>query len=175
MSTRYPYYYYFHSLRVFHISVSWGSFTGVWETTNLLKSPELYSVFCPFSAMLYFDDLHSSSYFQVLHPFTNPLVTVPRAPVTIGIISFIFHSFFFQFSCKVEELILLFAFFQLYSVVNRDSKVHNSASSFLFLWGLVVCPKLGDLFVSQNPKLVWASYSPGQILDCAYTICSFVT
>ena len=39
---------------------------------------------------------------------------------------------FFQFPCKVEVFILLFAFFQFYSVVSRDSKVHNLASSLFF-------------------------------------------
>ena len=34
-------------------------------------------------------------------PCTNPFLTVPRAPITIGItVTFMFHSFF-QFSCKV--------------------------------------------------------------------------
>ena len=41
-------------------------------------------------------------------PFSNPLVTVPNAPITIGIIvTCMFHRFF-QFSSKVEVLILLF-------------------------------------------------------------------
>ena len=62
-------------------------------------------------------------------PFCNPLVTVPNAPITIGIIvTCMFHSFF-QFSSKVEVLILLFTFFQFYSVVSRDSKVDYFASS----------------------------------------------
>ena len=62
-------------------------------------------------------------------PFNNPLVTVPKAPIPISIIvTFIFHSFF-QFSCKVEVFILLFTFFQLYSVVSRDSKVDNFSKS----------------------------------------------
>ena len=44
--------------------------------------------------------------------FNNPLVTVPKAPITIGIIVInIFHSFF-QISSKVEVLILLFTLFQ---------------------------------------------------------------
>ena len=67
-------------------------------------------------------------------PFNNPLVTVLKAPITIGIIvTFMFYSFF-QFSNKVEVLILLFTFFQFYSVVNRDSKVDNFASSLFFLF-----------------------------------------
>ena len=53
-------------------------------------------------------------------PFSNPLVTVPKAPITIGIIAtFMFHSFF-QFPCKVEVLIVHFTFFQFYPVVSRD-------------------------------------------------------
>ncbi len=70
-------------------------------------------------------------------PFNNPLVTVPKAPITIGIIvTFIFHSFF-QFSSKVEVLISLFIFFQFYSVVCRDSKVDNFAD-FLFFFLLII-------------------------------------
>ena len=38
-------YYYFYSLRVFHISISWWSFAGVWVTASFLKSPGLFSVF----------------------------------------------------------------------------------------------------------------------------------
>ena len=65
-------------------------------------------------------------------PFNNPLATVPKAPITIGIIvTLMFHSFF-QFSSKVEVLISFFQFFQFYSVVRRDSKVDNFAD-FLFL------------------------------------------
>ena len=66
-------------------------------------------------------------------PFINLLVTEPRVPITIGIaVTFMFHNFF-HFPTKVEVLILLFVFFSIvpadhsYSVVSRDSKVHNSA------------------------------------------------
>ena len=70
-------------------------------------------------------------------PFNNPLVTVPKAPITIGIIvTFMFHSFF-QFSSKVEVLISLFTLFQFYSVVSRDSKVDNFAD-FLFFFLLII-------------------------------------
>ena len=66
-------------------------------------------------------------------PFNNPLVTVPNAPITIGtIVTFMFQSFF-QFSSKVEVLILLFTFLQIYSVVRRDSKVNNFVDSLPFL------------------------------------------
>ena len=50
-------------------------------------------------------------------PFNNPLVTVPKAPITIGIIiTFMFYSFFNSLA------ISLFTFFQFYSVVSRYSK-----------------------------------------------------
>ena len=81
-------------------------------------------------------------------PFSNPYVTVPNAPITIGIIvTCMFHSFF-QFTSKVEILILLFTFFQFYSMVSQDSKVDNFSSShffFFFCWlllGLVFWPKV---------------------------------
>ena len=54
------------------------------------------------------------------NPCINPFVTVARPSITIGIIvTFIFHSFFLKFPCKV--LILLFAYFLFYSVVSRIS------------------------------------------------------
>ena len=55
----------------------------------------------------------------------------------------------YQLPSKVEVLILLFTFFQFYSVVSRDSKVDYFASS-LFFWlllSLVVWPGSGDPFV----------------------------
>ena len=62
-------------------------------------------------------------------PYTNPLVTVPSAPTTIGFtVTFKFYSFF-QFSSKDKLLISFFAFFQFYSVVSRNGKVHNSTVS----------------------------------------------
>ena len=65
-------------------------------------------------------------------PFSNPLVTVPNALITVGIIvTCMFHSIF-QFPSKVEVLILLFTFFQFYSVVSRDSKIDYFASSLFF-------------------------------------------
>ena len=64
--------------------------------------------------------------------FNNPLVTVPKAPITIDIIATIMFHRFFQFPSNVQVLILLFTFFHFYSVVSRYNKVHNFASSFIF-------------------------------------------
>ena len=67
--------------------------------------------------------------------FNNPLVTVTKAPITIGIIHTFMFLGFLQFSSKVEVLILFFTFFQFY-VVCRDRKVNNFAD-FLF-WLIII-------------------------------------
>ena len=79
---------------------------------------------------------------------------------------------FFHFPGKIQVFILLFVSFQFYSLVCWNSKVHNSACSLCWLsLGLVVWPRFGDPFVSQNPWVVCAYHSSGQIPGCAYTIC----
>ena len=60
--------------------------------------------------------------------FNNPLVTIPKATITIGIIvKFMFHRFF-QFPSKVEEFIFHLLYFLFYCVVSWDSKVDNFPS-----------------------------------------------
>ena len=76
-------------------------------------------------------------------PFNDPLVTVPKAPIPIGIIvTFLFHVF--QFLCKVEVLILLLTFFQFYSVVSRNSIVDNF-SNCLFLLIIIISGLLVEI------------------------------
>ena len=70
---------------------------------------------------------------------------------------------FFQFPSKVQVLILLFTFFQFYSVVSRDSKVDNFANSLFFFFcrlslGLVFWPRFGDPCVFQSPIGVYVCY-----------------
>ena len=110
-------------------------------------------------------------------PFNSPLVTVPNAPIVIDIIvTFMFYSSF-KFHMKYVVLNLLLTFFRFYSVVSRDSKINNFLSSLFFcfwlLWGLVFWSRLGDPFVCQSPRGVCVCHSPKQLLDCAYTICSY--
>ena len=98
-------------------------------------------------------------------PFNNLLVTVPRAPITIGItVTFMFHSFF-QFPSKVKVLIL---FFQFLSILFSGQPGQQSPQicKFSFFW-----PRLGDPFLCQSPTGVYVCHSPGQMLGCAYTIC----
>ena len=85
-------YYYFTLLRVFHSSISWWFFTGVWVTASLQDSSQ-YSGQSQQCCSL--DGFHSSSYLQVFQFYINLLVTVPSAPRPIGItITFVFYSFF---------------------------------------------------------------------------------
>ena len=82
-----------YSFRVFHISVNWCFFTRVCVTPSLLKCPELFSVFWPFSVVWKVSTRPLTSKSSRL--FNNPLVTVSKAPITIGIIvTFMSHSFF---------------------------------------------------------------------------------
>ena len=107
---------------VFHWSLSDGKFPQVCR--NLLSILAVLNNAVVWMVSTRLPTSKSSS------PFSNPLVIVP---ITIGIIvTCMFHSFF-QFPSKVEVLILLFTFFQFYSVVIRDSKIDNFAI-FLFFF-----------------------------------------
>ena len=80
---------------VFHIRLSWWSFTGVWVTASRLKSPGLFSVFWRFSIMLSFG--WSPLVRQLPSPPVPSIILrwLPKAPITIAIIiSFMFYSFF---------------------------------------------------------------------------------
>ena len=79
---------------------------------------------------------------------TSLLVTIPSAPFTISItVNFIFHSFFSSLA-RFRDLCLF------------SLERHYSAGS-LFCWlsqSLIVWPRLGDRFVSQNPKELFTSH-----------------
>ena len=95
------------SLRAFYINVCWWSLTEVEVRGILLKSLGLISVFWPISIMQVFGWCPIVILFIIPSAtFFNPLVTVPRAPITIRIhVTFMFHWVFFQFPCKVEVFI----------------------------------------------------------------------
>ena len=103
-------------------------------------------------------------------PFTNSFRIVSSVLITIGIM---FHSFisYLARSRYLSPLSLSFIF----TLVCQDSKVHYYAG-FVFCrlsLALVVCPRLGDLIISQSPRKLSESHSQGCILGCAYTTCSY--
>ena len=102
-------------------------------------------------------------------PFINPSVSVPRAPVIIGInIAFMFHSFF-----NSQPRSRYFTFFSLSLNSTPWSAGTQFARSLFCCWlsySLVVWPRLGNPFLSQNSIAVSLSHFPGELLGCAYTI-----
>ena len=156
-------------IRVFH-SVSWWSFTGEWLTASLLKSPGLFSVFWPFSIMLL---LGWSQLGRQLPNLPGPLVTVPKAPITIGIIvTFIFHCFFNSLA-RSRVLISLFTFFQFYSVVSWNSKVDNFADLFFFFLLIILRSGLlaeirSSVCISKSHRCLCVSFSRASARLCIY-------
>ena len=66
---------------------------------------------------------------------------MPSAPITIGItVTFMFHSFSVLLQGSGT-----FHFYQFYSVVRRDSKVHNSASSLFYLLSITRSGRLAEI------------------------------
>ena len=107
-------------IRVFHISVSGWSFTGVSDSKSSQVSRTLLSILAVLNNVVVWMLSTRPTTSKSSSPFNNSFVTVPNALITIGIIvTFMFHSFF-QFPCKVQALILLFKFFQFYFGVSRD-------------------------------------------------------
>ena len=104
-------------------------------------------------------------------PCSNSLVTLPRAPITLGItVTFMFNSF----SVLLQGPGTFFTFC-LASIVLCNLKIRQSPQrGFLFVscWislGHVVYPRLGDPFMYKNPTEFRASRYPGRIPGCAYT------
>ena len=111
-------------------------------------------------------------------PFNNPLVTVPKAPITIGIIvTFMFHSFF-QFSSKVEVLISLFhthSFrFILWSAGTAKSTILQ-IFFFLFFFFLLIIIRSGllaeirwSVCISKSHRSLCVSFSRTGAGLCIY-------
>ena len=70
-------------------------------------------------------------------PCTSSLATVPRASITIGRnVSSMFQ--FFLIPLQGSSTRPYFCFFQFYSVVCRDSKVHNSESPLIIIIIIII-------------------------------------
>ena len=104
--------------------------------------------------------------------FSNPIVTIPEAPITIGIIvTFMFHSLF-KFPNKVLVLVFIFSFFQVYSMVSWKSKVDNLANS-LFFFGSVLLAKIRWYVCMSKPRRsLCVSFSTTDTGFCIYPLLS---
>ena len=113
-------------------------------------------------------------------PFNNPLVSVPKALITIGIIiTFMFHSFF-QFSSMVEVLILLFTFFQFILWSARTAMSTFLQIFFLFLLIIIRSGLLAEIrrSVSMSKSyrsFCWSFFWTGTWLCIYFVLSSFQT
>ena len=132
--------------------------------------------------MLALDGLYSSFYFQVLRSLYQSFAdSTESLYITTGITVTHMHPIFVQFPSRVQVSYRSFRFFffcfVLFSVLFCDSAetakftIRQVLFLSFFLFYLVVWPRLGDPFVSQNSREVYTSHSAGRILVCAYIIC----
>ena len=110
------------------------------------------------------DALDSSSYFQFLLFFFNPLETVPGTPTTIDItVTLMLHRFFFHFSGKVRVFVSLLAFFDFLSVLHQDGKFLWITSSFFLLFNTKPCLCLTGIkwstCISKSQRILYVSLS----------------
>ena len=110
-------------------------------------------------------------------PFSNHLITVPKAPITIRIIvTFMFHS---SFPILLQSRGIYPSFYIL-SVLFCGQPGQQSWQFCKFplfccwlLYVLIFWSRLGDLSVLQSSIRVYVCPFLGQVLGCAYTICSY--
>ena len=193
----------FYSLRAFHTSVSWWFSTGDSLRVKLLKS--LRSVLADHNNAGCLDGLHLSSYLQVggwsalvllftlstvtkwqvqgFSPCTSHLVTVPSAPITIGVTVSLARSrylSFFLLSFNFTQCLAGTAKFTIWQVLFFYLFIYFLFFYFLFCFffcvgggTITMSGLLAEIRWSQNHKEFWASHFLGWILGCAYTICSY--
>ena len=107
-------------------------------------------------------------------PFKDTLVIIPSTLVTIGItVIFMLHSFCFFFN-SLKRSRYLSLFLQFYSMVCRDGKVKNSASSVFSAHYHIVWSSCRNYMIRFYFKISenFVSHFPGRILGRAYTISS---
>ena len=97
-------------------------------------------------------------------PFNNPLGTVPKEPIIIGIIvTFIFHSFF---SSLAKSRYSSFSSHSFSFILGLAGTAKLTIFQILFLFclllGLIFWSRLGDLSVCQSPIGVYVCHFLGQ-------------
>ena len=112
-------------------------------------------------------------------PLNNPLITVPKAPITFSIIvTFKFHRFFNSLArSRYLSFFSHYFSFILWSAGTAKSTILQILFLLLLLlWFIIRSGVLAEIrwsVVCQSPIGVCVSHSPGQLLGCTYTICSY--
>ena len=105
-------------------------------------------------------------------PFSNPFRYCTKSICHNWYISHLHVPQFFQFPSKVELLILLFTFFQFYSVICRDSIVDNFARSLLLLLIIIRSSLLAGIrwsfCMSKSQRSLCVSFSRTYAGLCIY-------
>ena len=108
-------------------------------------------------------------------PFNNPFVTVPKVPITIGIIvTFLFQSFF-NFLVRSRYLSFFshsFSFI-LWSAGTAKSKILQVLFFLLIIIRFGFQTEIRWSVCTSKSIEVYVCHILGQVLDCAYTICSY--
>ena len=155
-------------IRVFRISISW----WFWSLSDS-KSPQvswtLLSILAVLNNAVVWMVTTRLPTSKSSSPFNNPLVTVPNAPITIGIIiTCMFHSFF-NSQARSRYLSFYFTFFQFYFwLAGTESSTILKVLFFLLLLGLVFWQRLGDPCVCQSPIGVYVLFSRAGVGLCIY-------
>ena len=144
----------FYTLWVSYISISWWFFTGVWVTNSPQVSSKLFNILADFTNAVVWTVSSLPVISKLSSPCTNLLVTFLRIPITNGItVTFMFHIFFNSLASSWYLSFFSLSFnFTLGSAGTASSQFCKFSFFGWLLYGLVVWPKLGDLFVSQNPR-----------------------
>ena len=97
-------------------------------------------------------------------PYHSPILTVPNAPITIGmIVTFMFHS---SFNSLARSRYLSFFSLSLSFILWSPGTARSTILRVFFLFFFF-------FFVCQSPIEVCECHSLGQLLSCAHTICSY--
>ena len=145
-----------------------------WVTTSFLKSLGLFSVFWPISAYAVVSMVSTRSVISKFSsPFTQSLLTVPRASISIDItITFMFHIFFnFQTRLGYRSFFSPSFNFTLWSARTAKSTIRQG----LFFSFLLIIIKSGRLVeirwsvcVSKSQRSLCISFSRTDSWLCIY-------
>ena len=166
--------YYFTHLRVFHASVNWWFSSRVLSDSKFPQvSRTLLSILADLNNTVVWMVSTRSLIFISSRSYTNPLVTVPSAPITISItITFMFQSFFSSLARSRYLSLFLFSFtFTLWSAGTAEFTIRRVH----FFFGGVTISRSGRLAkirwsvcISKFQRILCVSFSRTDSELCIY-------
>ena len=107
-------------------------------------------------------------------PFNNPLVTVPKAPIKIGMIVSVFHNFFNSLARSRYLFFFSLSFsFTLWPAGTAKSTILQVLFFLLIILRSGLLAEIRWSVCMSSLIGVYVCHSPGQMLGCAYTICLY--